>query len=440
MRVVNEGSHQAFLESRKGLHYWSAWTMLAAVSLHTLGGVTLRVDALASSRSASGEAGTNLYQLALILVIALAIATTVLLDKSIRTRNLNGLIVLVFLWCFTSALWSISPVTTVRRSILLLITSYPIFLSVGRLGIDRAVGCVITVCLVVEVIDYLFVATGLGIHTSSELGGVLAGDWRGMHPHKNSAGAFHGALVVFSFLLFTRKPTLRLLVMFAASFAFLIFANSKTAWVAAPLAIAVSVSISLLVRHAGKLFPMVGFLSFATLAIVALQDVDFTLQNESFTGRGEIWFVLIRYIEDNPLLGAGFGAFWNVGFDSPIFGLTNTWVSTLTEGHNGYLDQAVAIGVPGLLLTVVAFYLLPLFRVWKIIEGTDARIWLALILFSLFQNATESALLAPDGPAWFFLVFSVAVLGMPKRSGKFVPVAAQKSMELGLRHPLKSNV
>ena len=72
-----------------------------------------------------------------------------------------------------------------------------------------------------------------------------------------------------------------------------------------------------------------------------------------FTGRSAIWQVLLEAISGNYILGLGYGAVWSAGEYSAItnFGLnTSSWVSSISHGHNGYLDIWLSTGIVGLLL------------------------------------------------------------------------------------------
>jgi exopolysaccharide production protein ExoQ len=147
-----------------------------------------------------------------------------------------------------------------------------------------------------------------------------------------------------------------------------------------------------------------------------LMDTDLSVRNETLTGRGEIWLTLMTYVEQNPIFGAGFGSFWNIGSASPIFGLTTTWVSTLTQGHNGYIDLAVTIGIPGVVLCVAAFNVVPLIRAILGPKDPYGPVWMGSIIFSILNNMTESGFLATDMPSWFFLLFSLSAMGLRREA------------------------
>ncbi len=61
-----------------------------------------------------------------------------------------------------------------------------------------------------------------------------------------------------------------------------------------------------------------------------------------------------------PLTGYGFSAFW--GTPEVVYGLgdNTTWANAATDAHNAYLNLAVTIGIPGMLLVVLWVVVLPI--------------------------------------------------------------------------------
>jgi hypothetical protein len=78
----------------------------------------------------------------------------------------------------------------------------------------------------------------------------------------------------------------------------------------------------------------------------------------------------------------------------------------------------VQIGLPGLILTIFAFFVSPLFRLLtsSIIARRDGALLLALLLFAAGHNMTESTLLDRDTIVQVFLVLTVALLGGAEHS------------------------
>ncbi len=135
-------------------------------------------------------------------------------------------------------------------------------------------------------------------------------------------------------------------------------------------------------------------------------------REDSLTGRVQIWPPLVAYALDNPLLGAGFGSFWNIGRESPIFAYSTTyWVTQLGNGHNGYLDLLVQIGFPGLILVVMALIVTPMLRLSlsPYASRNQGALLLALIIFCTGHNFTETSLMDRDAFVHLYLVMAGAL-------------------------------
>ncbi|PJN92824.1 hypothetical protein CNY89_26205, partial [Amaricoccus sp. HAR-UPW-R2A-40] len=52
-------------------------------------------------------------------------------------------------------------------------------------------------------------------------------------------------------------------------------------------------------------------------------------RQDAFTGRTQIWSTILAYLRDHWPAGAGYGSFWNVGPDSPVFAYARSgaWVT-----------------------------------------------------------------------------------------------------------------
>ena len=81
----------------------------------------------------------------------------------------------------------------------------------------------------------------------------------------------------------------------------------------------------------------------------------------SFTGRTDIWAFSLQALQAKLLTGYGFAAFWGSGAirDLPQ-GME--WTEYASHSHNGYLDTALSMGLPGTLLLIAVFVIAPLAR------------------------------------------------------------------------------
>ena len=203
---------------------------------------------------------------------------------------------------------------------------------------------------------------------------------------------------------------------------FLILTGGKSAMALCAFSLVLSVAIfavkNLLLRACLCFLPLlclnlltVGSVFSETLAeLVKLLPLDTT-----FTGRTDIWEFAISSLGLHPFLGYGFAALW--GTDSIENLIQNDqieWAATASHSHNGYLDSALTMGYPGLVLIIVIFVVAPL-RNFSVATrfGNDqplAKLFLRIWLFGIYLSSLESFLLDRADPIWF--TFLVGVFGL----------------------------
>jgi len=151
--------------------------------------------------------------------------------------------------------------------------------------------------------------------------------------------------------------------------------------------------------------------SIASYASIFVNDTAaLALDPTAFTGRGQIWAALFKYAQNNMLLGAGFSSFWNIGGDSPIFSYAHGYTTTVTVGHNGYLDLLITLGLPGVLLVMVSTLLWPIIKVATAdrVEFGKGALLCSILLFCAGHNVTESSLFERDSFVGLIAVFAAA--------------------------------
>jgi O-antigen ligase len=250
----------------------------------------------------------------------------------------------------------------------------------------------------------------------------LAGDWRGPFGHKNVAAPVMAMLVFVGLYLTSRQAYISGVGITLFSAVFLILTGGKSAMALCAFALVLSVVIfavkNLLLRAGLCFLPLlclnlltVGSVFSETLAeLVKLLPLDTT-----FTGRTDIWEFAISSLGLHPFLGYGFAAFW--GTDSIENLIQNDqieWAATASHSHNGYLDSALTMGYPGLVLIIAIFVVAPL-RNFSVATrvGNDqplAKLFLRIWLFGIYLSSLESFLLDRADPIWF--TFLIGVFGL----------------------------
>jgi O-antigen ligase len=135
--------------------------------------------------------------------------------------------------------------------------------------------------------------------------------------------------------------------------------------------------------------------------------------DSSFTGRTEIWTFALQALQLRLPTGYGFEAFW--GTDA----MRNVpegmeWAKYASHSHNGYLDTALSMGLPGLALLLAVLVITPLRNFQAADRGGNngplAMAFLRIWLFGLYLSSLESFFLDRADPTWF--TFLVAVFGL----------------------------
>ncbi|WP_407187271.1 O-antigen ligase family protein [Bradyrhizobium centrosematis] len=283
--------------------------------------------------------------------------------------------------------------------------------------------CLGGAALVLLALCYLgvFLAPQYSMHTALDITEPqLAGDWRGSFGHKNIASPVMTILVYVGIYLsavgsFVMGPAIA-----ALAGVFLVFTGGKTSSV---LCLAIYALASLVYVTPGLWLKRI--MCFVPLVVMNLLTVGSVLSpalgamtrllplDPTFTGRSDIWEFALAAVAEKPIIGHGYAAFWDdVTARQTAQGAE--WATSAAHSHNSYLDLAVTIGLPGLLLVILVFVLAPLgnFQSARIHNrsGAMAKLFLTVWLFGLYYGATETFLLERQNPIWF--MFALAVSGL----------------------------
>ena len=250
-----------------------------------------------------------------------------------------------------------------------------------------------------------------------------AGSWKGHYDHKNIAGA---AMAVFAIIgvyaLRQGKQAVGLLLVLGAV-VFVYFTKSKTSLVLLPLAILIGWCVEripfLLIRAILCLGP-IALLILLTLGAVLVPEVEAVnkaiMRDPTFTGRFDIWRYGFEMLAERPWFGYGFEAFWQT--PTTLQGesrLELAWaVEKIIHGHNSYLDIALTLGVPGLVLVGYVFLIKPLLDYHACRPSREnqmlATMFLTIWLFVSLGMCLETYYFRRADPVWFSLL--VAVFGL----------------------------
>lgn len=368
------------------------------------------------------ETGDRINQIGFSLLF-LALAGWCYFHEPRRLALLSRPVLLAALaWCALSVIVAWEPALAARRLaftlVVMSIAAMSLLLPKNPRHFSELLAIVVLIVLALCYLGVLF-APQLSIHQATDfVEPEHAGEWRGLFAHKNEAGA---AMVLFIFVgMFVarmRSFALGSLIVALAG-VFLAFTESKNAIGVFPLVLilsriiargrrpAVGLTLVLMILFIFNLFS-VGSVLFEP--IYRLNEAF--MPDPTFTGRTEIWRAAMQYVAQRPLTGYGFSAFWGTPEILYGLGLHSTWVNAATDAHNAYLNLALTIGIPGLLLTILWVVVSPITDFYRQSRTPQTEplqmLFLRVCLFSMFSACFESSILQQIGEVWFFFVSAV---------------------------------
>jgi O-antigen ligase len=324
-------------------------------------------------------------------------------------------------WCVLSVLTSWEPSLAARRlSFALVVMSLSAMVLLLPKNLRQFSDLIAAAALIVLLACYLGVLLlpQLSIHHATDfLEPEHDGNWRGVFPHKNDAGA---TMVLFVFIGFY-VARVRSLVLGGAivvlSAVFLAFTQSKTAMGVLPMALILSAIIGRSRNPALGVFLVVAILfifNLCSIGTVLFEPVrklmEAIMPDATFTGRTEIWQLGLQAVAQRPITGYGYSTFW--GTPEVVYGLGDsvTWANAATDAHNAYLNLALTIGIPGMLFVVVWVVILPIVDFCRQSPDPHTRalqtLFLRVCLYGVYAACFESSILQQVGEVWFFFMTS----------------------------------
>ena len=138
---------------------------------------------------------------------------------------------------------------------------------------------------------------------------------------------------------------------------------------------------------------LLNLLSVGTVIFDGLAEIAKLLPlDATFTGRTDIWTFAVQSLQERLLTGYGFSSFWG---SSAVQNLPEgkEWAAFAAHSHNGYLDTALGMGLPGLALLLVALVIEPLRNFHNADLGGNngplAMVLLRIWLFGLYLSSME---------------------------------------------------
>jgi exopolysaccharide production protein ExoQ len=328
--------------------------------------------------------------------------------KAVTTLLLrNPALLLLLLWVWCSVLWSVAPDISVRRALALTVYTLLACYLVVRHDFDWILKRLAWLYLALLLISVLFI---LVLPSLS----AMPGGWglRGIYPHKNGMGRFLVELAILLPPAISKRlihPVLGSAGLLIA-LALLVPVNSATAIIILPLVLATQAAVGLW-RLPARFAATVTAFGIATACLLILPllinpEVVFELlgRNTTLTGRTDIWLYVWQWIQQRPVIGYGYGAFFAADEHAAYVAAIFPWEPS--SAHNGYLELLLTIGPVGLALFLV-FIGSGLVRTAMASTRLDPTLMLVLLplLVGYTSRAiTESSLLGHAGITWVLVV------------------------------------
>jgi O-antigen ligase len=365
--------------------------------------------------------GTALRQAGFSALFVMIILTLVATRGASALVEVPVVLVVLLLWCWLSLAWAINPGVAFRRIAFMTVVVLSIVYAVSMLD-DQSIASIIGLCLAVILLaDWAAIAVlPMAVHPPDDLEFEAAGGaWRGIHAHRNAAGALCALTALyFIHLLLTARFRIVAAVFLVLALSFLILTGSKTSNAVVYVAAAAGLLFHYGYRHVVLRRVLLTLtLLLVLVAAVTFDDflpgiLDFLDDPTAVTGRSSIWQMLIEYAGEHLFLGSGFGSFWAIGNAGPANVLGNEWQSVLTEGHNGYLDLLAQTGLIGLAIAVVGLVIHPIYLLFT--QGTlaPAMRWFigACLTFFWLHNLTETSLLDRANFVWIIALSAYCMM------------------------------
>ncbi len=384
---------------------------------------------LLGSAPMSGSLGSRMLWLGLLSAGVVVIIWRAALVWLLLPR-LNLFLLAFLALVVASVAWSIAPSVTVRRLVrvtTIVVVAIAFALSAWhRERFQNVLRPVLTLVLAGSIV-FVLLQPSLAVHHETDAG--IAGSWRGLTNHKNTLGMVAGtALILWVHAGIARS--LRLWVLLpglALSLICLIGSRSSTSLMTMLFAIPMMLALMRTPRGLQPYMPyLVGL--FALLLVVyalavlrlvpglepLLEPISrLTGKDLSFTGRSDIWAIIIDQVREHPWLGGGYGAYWTgPESNSPSVHFMYQLYFYPGSAHNGYLDVVNDLGTVGLLclLGFLAGYVGQALQVFAL-DRDQGALYLTLFLQHAISNLSESHWFSVLSVGFAIMVLATVALG-----------------------------
>jgi nucleoside-diphosphate-sugar epimerase/O-antigen ligase len=346
-------------------------------------------------------------------------------------REVNGFFLFLIGLAIASLAWSIDPELQFPRIVRLLTIFSAVLAGTVAAWHQRRFQQVIRPAVILFLfgsIAFGVLRPDLAIH--QETTPEMLNAWHGLTVQKNQLGALASIgwiLALHAGLSGDAKP-LNAAIGWTVAATCLILSRSQTALVGAVIT---TLFLLLMMRPPGSMRRILPYLIVAMTALTLLYAIailnivpglDYLLapimmvtgKEMTFSGRAEIWNLVIDHIRLRPWLGSGYGAFWTGKVPgSESFEIANALRGFYpSSAHNGYLDILNDLGIVGLvgLAGYLIVYVRQSLRLYAI-DRAQGALFLAIFLLQALTNLAESEWFSPFNFDFVLMAFATTCLG-----------------------------
>ena len=399
-------------------------TVLFAVLMISLRPFGIGLEPGALAKAEGGDVVNQIGFTAIGLVSAFCLATMV--NPRVLAALLDVPLIIMFAIVFVSLITGLGPDAGLR------VFLFVMFAALGVAAIlvipedaESLVAVIAGGSLIFLAVSYfgVFFLPDRAIHQAYEQEYQHAGLWRGVFAHKNTAGPVMASLV-FAGIMLWRFGWRRVgIVVAIAAGIFVLNTGSKTSASVVPMAALIvlvpAIAGQRWLASFGTLLTLALFLTF-TIGIMlspALYDiVQAVAPGTTYTGRTSLWDFALQRVAEHPWTGVGLENFWKTpavaAFERPYW---LEWdVRGSVHAHNGYLDAALAFGLPAFVYFMAVMIVRPAVD-YALVPRRFASVvisdfFMMVFIFTTLNACLESFFFRRADPVWLF--FLMAVIGL----------------------------
>jgi len=337
------------------------------------------------------------------------------LSRFLRMAAFSPLIILCILICGATYFWSVFPSVTLRRSVALMVTTMAGLALAARYDWSEMVQRIAFVFLITAIISLVVVFIN---PTRGLMQEIHYGAWRGIWVEKNYLGGNMTKGLIAAMCAFAMRPSRFWLWIPAGLLCFflVIMSTSKTALLISVAAIGIFLAIRLFRRfpliRIPLLYGIIASLSLFFVLMLTIPEEMFGLigKDPTFTGRTDIWNLLMMSIKQKFWLGYGYGTYWMDPL-GPSYSVRTILQWSVPSAHNGWIETWLSGGAVVVAIFALHFIIVTGLAVDRIGRGGVESYWVVLsTLMFLGFSMSESTILQQNDLSWVLFVATSAKL------------------------------